>query len=190
MPVFHLLAGSNGAGKSTYADDVLIPVTGLPFINADVIAAQTWADPEPHAYEAAQFAEALRRQSLNLGQSFISETVFSHESKVALVSDASALGYIVNLHVVIVPVGLTVRRVHDRVRLGGHRVDEDKIRGRYERLWDYVAQAIRIADVTEVLDNSNAEEPFRVCAAFTKGVVTGPVEWPTWAPSPLVALTT
>lgn len=50
-----------GAGKSTYAHDVLTAATGLPFINA-------------------------------AAQSFITETAFSHPSKVTLLADASALG--------------------------------------------------------------------------------------------------
>ena len=62
MPVLHLLAGPNGAGKSTYVHDVLSPATVLPFINADEIAD---------------------------GSSFISETVFSHPSKIELVGSRS-----------------------------------------------------------------------------------------------------
>ena len=63
MPVLHLLAGPNGAGKSSYVHDVLAPVTHLPFINADVIAAQRWPDTQlEHAYEAARIAERLRRE--------------------------------------------------------------------------------------------------------------------------------
>lgn len=38
MPLLHLPAGPNGAGKSAYVRDVLIPVTGLPLINADEIS--------------------------------------------------------------------------------------------------------------------------------------------------------
>ena len=88
MPVLHLLAGPNGAGKSTYANRVLIPVTGLPFINADVIAQQQWPGAEAErAYEAASMAERKRRQLMGAGRSFITGTVFSHPSKVALVAD-------------------------------------------------------------------------------------------------------
>lgn len=156
MPVLHLLAGPNGAGKSTYVRDVLVPATGLPFVNADVIAAR---------------------------ESFITETVFSHPSKIALVADASALGYLVHLHVVMVPVELSVQRVADRVRDGGHDVPESKIRERHDRLWGFVANAVRIADAAEVFDNSSARHPFRLCATFVHGVPAGPTAWPRWTPS-------
>lgn len=51
-----------------------------------------------------------------MGSSFISETAFSYVSKVELLADASALGHLVHLHVILVPVDLTVQRVAERVR--------------------------------------------------------------------------
>ncbi|MDR0488241.1 MAG: zeta toxin family protein [Propionibacteriaceae bacterium] len=187
MPVLHLLAGPNGAGKTTYATRVLIPATRLTFINADVIAAQIWPDHESdHGYEAAQIAQEHRREFMERGESFISETVFSHTSKVDLLADASAMGYLIHLHVILVPLELTIQRVTERVRRGGHSVPEEKIRGRYARLWDYVGAGLKIADVGEVLDNSSARYPFRVCARFFHGSVIGTPTWPQWAPSVLL----
>ncbi|MGN6162028.1 MAG: AAA family ATPase [Marmoricola sp.] len=189
MPVLHVLAGPNGAGKSTYVDRVLTPATGLPFVNADLIAGEIWPGHEvEHAYEAAEMAELERRRAMNAGKSFISETVFSHESKIALLADASALGYLVHLHVVMVPVELTVQRVSERVRRGGHEVPEEKIRGRYERLWSHVAVAARVADEAEFFDNSSARSPFRPVARFAHGSPVGEPAWPSWAPEPLRAV--
>lgn len=182
MPVLHLLAGPNGSGKSSYVQDVLFPATGLPFVNADVIAAEQWPDAQAkHAYLAARLADAQRADLLAARTSFITETVFSHPSKIALVADASALGYLVHLHVILVPVELAVRRVTERVRRGGHTVPEEKIRQRYDRLYGHVAQALKIADVTEVLDNSSARKPFRVCATYLRGTLVGIADWPNWA---------
>lgn len=187
MPVLHLLAGPNGAGKSTYVRDVLAPATGLPFINADVIAAERWPDsPATHAYDAAHVAESERRARMAAGESFISETVFSHPSKTALLADASTLGYLVHVHVIVVPVDLAVQRVAERVRRGGHTVPEAKIRDRYDRLWRHIAAAITIADVTEVFDNSSPRDPFRPCATYLRGVLVGAATWPTWAPAALL----
>ncbi|NQX14788.1 zeta toxin family protein [Rathayibacter sp. VKM Ac-2857] len=189
MPLLHLLAGPNGAGKSTYVRDVLMPTTHLPFINADEIAAERWPGGEAeHAYEAARIAEARRREMLAAGESFLSETVFSHPSKVELLSDAVEAGYLVHLHVVMVPVELTVQRVLERVRRGGHVVPEEKIRARYERLWSHVRSAIPVADVVEVLDNSSAREPFRLCATFEHGTLVGGPQWPRWTPDALRAV--
>jgi len=38
VPLLHLLAGPNGSGKTTFKAYVLQPVTGLPFMNDDVVA--------------------------------------------------------------------------------------------------------------------------------------------------------
>ncbi|CAN5337767.1 zeta toxin family protein [soil metagenome] len=187
MPLLHLLAGPNGAGKSTYVHDVLVPAMRLPFINADEIAASQWPEAQAsHAYEAAQIAEVQRRERIAAGDSFISETVFSHPSKVRLVSDAAAVGYLVHLHVIMVPVELTVQRVRERVRRGGHAVPEEKIRERYDRLWGYVGAAIGIVDVVEIFDNSSARTPFRLCATYRHGVLIGVPSWPAWTPAELM----
>ncbi|BBH17106.1 ATPase [Nocardioides baekrokdamisoli] len=185
MPVLHLLVGSNGAGKTTYVNRVL-SASGLPFINADNIAAQLWPEAQAeHAYEAARIAESQRRAMMAAGESFISETVCSHQSKVILVSDASALGYLVVLHVIMLPVDVTVQRVAERVIDGGHAVPETKIRERYERLWDLVAQAAKVADEAHFFDNARASRPYRPCATMVHGSLVGQPEWPRWAPQVL-----
>ena len=118
--------------------------------------------------------------------SFITETVFSHPSKVDLVARASALGYLVHLHVVMVPESLAVARVAARVALGGHDVPADKVRERYARLWPLVATARDVADRATFYDNSRAARPFRVVAAYDHGRLVGRAGWPAWTPVSLV----
>lgn len=179
----HLIAGPNGAGKTTLATRVIAPATRLPFVNADVIAAQRWpAAQAEHAYEASQVAAEQRQDLIAARTSFITETVFSHPSKLALILDAQAAGYHVNLHVVLVPEGLTVARVSDRVRRGGHTVPEDKIRERYHRLWTLVAQGRVLAERTQVYDNSRAATPLRPIASYEHGRLVGSPDWPAWTP--------
>lgn len=185
-PVLHLLAGPNGAGKTTFVERVLAPSTGLPFVNTDAIAAQRWPGDEPErAYEAARVAEEQRSTLLAAGASFLSETVFSHPSKVGLVERAEALGYLVTLHVIMVPEETTLRRVEYRVAHGGHGVPEAKVRSRYARLWSHIAAARLIADRANFYDNSRASSPFRLVAVYGHGVAAGEPEWPKWTPAPL-----
>jgi predicted ABC-type ATPase len=185
-PVLHLLAGPNGAGKSTFVARVLQPVTHLPFVNADEIAAERWPGEElAHAYQASRAAADERRRLLARGESFITETVFSHHSKVALVTQAVSLGYLVNLHVILVPADLAVQRVAERVRRGGHEVPEDKIRERYARLLKLVVDARALADRSTFYDNSTAKHPFRVVATYERGRLVGTANWPAWTPTVL-----
>lgn len=185
-PALHLLAGPNGSGKSTFVAEILQPVTHLPFVNADVIATRLWPRAQAeHAYDASRAAAEERRRFLAARASFITETVFSHVSKVELVAQAAGLGYVVHLHVVLVPEDLSVARVATRVVQGGHDVPEQKIRQRYTRLWSLVATAGGFADRTTFYDNSRAANPFRVVATYERGRLVGAPVWPAWTPEVL-----
>jgi predicted ABC-type ATPase len=189
-PVLHLLAGSNGAGKSTFADALLIPRTHLPFVSADLIAARLWpedrAEQARRAPEVSQLAAEERERLMASSVSFIAETVFSHPSKLDLLRRARGLGYTVWLHVIMVPEGLAVERVADRVAAGGHTDPEDTVRGRYARLWQLVGQARDLVDRADFYDNSSLDAPFRRIAVYEYGHVVGRPDWPTWAPDALL----
>ena len=185
-PVLHIIVGPNGAGKSTLYDKVIGPVTHLDFVNADVIARENWPDePEARSYEAAELAAERRAVLINDRASFVTETVFSHESKLALLRDAIDAGYLVACHVLVIPVELAVARVANRAQWGGHFVPEDKIRSRYGRLWPLVVEAIGLVERAVVYDNSRPEAPFRVIAVFEHGAVLGEPDWPSWSPEEL-----
>ncbi len=185
-PFLHVLAGPNGAGKSTFVQTVLQPVTHLPFINADEIAALRWPGQEvEHAYEASVAAMAARDDALSHRRSFITETVFSHPSKVELIKQGRSAGYLVGLHVILVPEDVTVMRVKYRVAQGGHKVPESKVRERYRRLWDLVAEACGLADRCIFYDNTLASAPFRPVANYESGRLVGDPAWPAWTPPAL-----
>ena len=183
-----MVIGPNGSGKTTFVTEFLArELPGYGYVNADEIAQARWPDnPGAHAYEAAQVAAETRAQLIAGGRSFIAETVFSHPSKLDLISSAQEAGYQVVLHVMLVPEELAVRRVAYRVGAGGHDVPERKIRERYHRLWPLVAQAVSMADRAVVYDNSRIVGPVRIAAFFT-GLPIGGVTWPEWAPESMVA---
>jgi predicted ABC-type ATPase len=182
-PVLHLLAGPNGAGKSTLYEAVVGPATHLEFVNADAIAAARWPeDPSGRSYEASAVAADRRTELLGQRRSFVTETVFSHQSKLELLRAAMTAGYLVTLHVVMVPEGLAVARVTSRVASGGHTVPEQKIRMRYQRLWPLIAEAIKLVDNAFVYDNTRAKPAFRVVATFERGSLIGAADWPRWTP--------
>jgi predicted ABC-type ATPase len=185
-PALHLVAGPNGAGKSTFVRTVLQPVTHLPVINADDIAAQRWPGRESEqAYAASAAATAARDEALGQRRSFISETVFSHPSKLDLIAEAVSVGYLVSLYVVMVPEDVSVKRVEYRVAQGGHTVPETKVRERYRRLWQLVSVARELADHTTFYDNGRARTPFVDVAHYERGRLIGHATWPTWTPRAL-----
>jgi len=177
-----LVVGPNGAGKSTFVSKTLSRALspGIPFVNADVIAEQRWPDSqEEHAYAAARIAAETRAAMVEAGHSFIAETVFSHPSKLDLITEAQAAGFVVFLHTLLVTEDLSVARVAHRVAAGGHAVPEQKIRERHQRLWPLVAAAARRADSAVFYDNSEYSGP-RIVAQLASGVVVGQVRWPLW----------
>jgi len=100
------------------------------------------------------------------------------------VRTAIEAGYLVTLHVVAVPEGLAVARVKNRMENGGHVVPEDKVRGRYGRLWAHIAEAIELAGHALVYDNTTAATPFRHIASFERGALLWS-DWPVWMPEEL-----
>jgi predicted ABC-type ATPase len=188
-PVLHVLAGPNGAGKSTLVARVVQPTSGLPFINADEIAKLRWPGAEEqHAYDASQAAAQARDEALAAGESFITETVFSHPSKVDLITQAIGAGYDVRLHVIVVREDTAVERVAHRVAYGGHTVPEDKIRERYRRLWSLVVAAVPLVERATFYNNASSRHAFDIVATFVRGRPVGVPAWPLWAPPELIAL--
>src|ERR1700744_1831107 len=179
MKRLDLVVGPNGAGKSPFFELTLAPLLpGSAFVNADEIARQRWPDdPASHAYQAARVAAETRAKLIELGASFIAETVFSHPSKLELVDAAHAADYTVVLHVLLIPEELAVERVRHRVLAGGHAVPESKIRERPRRLWSLVARAVTRADTATVYDNSAVSGP-RIVAQFSGGDIVGAPSWP------------
>jgi len=179
-----ILAGPNGAGKSTFYDIVLRPRIKALFINADLIQREELGDPSmAAAYRAAAIAQSRRRQALERRISFISESTFSHPSKLDLIRDARAAGFrVVVYHINVRRPELSVSRVAQRVDEGGHDVPEDKIRERFERNQPLIREAVLLADHAFVYDNSGLNAPAQRVIAFREGrVIEASVDLPAWA---------
>ncbi|MEX2487715.1 MAG: zeta toxin family protein [Nitriliruptoraceae bacterium] len=186
MSRLDLIAGPNGAGKTTLYQRVIRPARpGLPFVNADLIARDRFPGNElANAYEAARIAARARQALIDARLDFCGETVFSHTSKVELVTTAAAAGYDVVLHVVMIPLGLSSRRVAARVAAGGHDVPSDKLASRYQRLWPLVVAAAPQCHRTVFWNNAVDDGPFEV-ASYRHGTADYPPRWPAWTPQPL-----
>lgn len=190
MPVFHLLAGPNGAGKSTLYRALVrdgILSADLAFINADLFERehlQHITDPVQSSQAARDWADAQRASKLAGGESFVSETVFSHESKLALIDEALAQDFVVALYVVALddPQRL-LARVQGRVQEGGHFVPPDKILTRYPRTLSHLSHAVRLVTVAYLYEGRDLEDggPFMVAMCEGAKVTIFADHLPCWA---------
>ena len=181
-----ILAGGNGAGKSSFYRTRLQPL-GLPFINADQIEAELFPEqanqPGHNSYAAARVAAAMRERLLRSGRSFCFETVFSHPSKVDFTAQARSAGYHIVLVVIhLTDVALNKARISQRVADGGHSVPDDKVEQRIPRLLQQLRSATPLCDEVYLLDNSSTDNPFIPVAR----VHHGQINWqskppPQWA---------
>lgn len=167
-----LLAGGNGAGKSTFYRTQL-QSRDLPFVNADILARQLYPDqPELHSYEAARLAEHQRKQLIKEGISFCFETVFSHPSKIDFIAQAKAHGYeIVLVFIHLQTVNLNQARVYQRVKEGGHNVPEEKVKNRIPRTLNNIQKVLPLCDHVYFLDNSIVDFPFEVLVEIHHGTI-------------------
>lgn len=170
-PSLILLAGPNGAGKSTLYQTRVAPSFAAPFINADLIQRDELRDASMQAsYRAAEIAAERRANLLEARKSFATETVFSHPSKLEIITGAQTRGYmVIVMHVGVDSPDLSVARVRGRTAEGGHDVPEDKIRSRYDRGQPLIRQAVLQADRGMIFDNSRLNTPPRLMLTFAAG---------------------
>lgn len=178
-----ILAGGNGAGKSTFYQMALAP-KGVKLVNADIIAKVINPDqPETVSYEAAGIAERIREALLRQGTSFCFETVFSHPSKIDFLATAKAMGYeIILVYIHLTSPELNEARVQQRVSEGGHNVPAEKIHARLPRTIRHIAAVLPLVDQARLLDNSCHDDPFQQVAIIQKGQCQWHIEpLPGWA---------
>jgi predicted ABC-type ATPase len=165
-----ILAGGNGAGKTTFYNLFLAP-NGIKLVNADIIAeAISPENPAKVSYAAANVAEQIRERLLQQGVSFCFETVFSHVSKIDFVANAKAQGYeIVLVYIHLDTSELNEARVYQRITEGGHSVPVDKIHSRIPRTMEHIGVVLPLVDEARLLDNSYRNNPFQQVACVKQG---------------------
>lgn len=175
-PVLFVLAGPNGAGKTTYFDHYLSPrIERLCFVNPDrlILAELGRAALTREETERGQaLADARRSELMRDRRSFVTESTFSHPSKLDLLRSARDLGYrVIVYHIGVESPEISVHRVAARVGEGGHPVPEEKIRARFARNRGLIREAVLTADAGVVLDNSSLRSPFKLLYSFASGLL-------------------
>ncbi len=135
MKKLYIIAGCNGAGKTTASYTILPEILDCrEFVNADEIArGLSPFQPEKAGIEAGRMMLKRIKNLLEAGESFAFETTLTTRSYVEFIEGAKNLNYqITCLFFWLDSEELAISRVATRVKEGGHHIPEEVIRRRYK----------------------------------------------------------
>jgi predicted ABC-type ATPase len=157
-----IVAGSNGAGKTTFAREFLPKEVDCPvFVNADLIAAGLSPfEPAAAAIRAGRLMIAEIESHVKEKRSFAFETTLSGRRYARMIPQWQDLGYRIKLvFLYLEDVRIAVERIRIRVRQGGHGIPENVVRRRYEAGWRNFQQLYKGLVDTWVLYDNSGETP-------------------------------
>jgi predicted ABC-type ATPase len=174
VPHLYIIAGCNGAGKTTASFTMLPEMLGCKeFVNADEIArGLSPFQPETVSFEAGRIMLTRISDLLKEQADFALETTLSTRSYRPLIAKAHHLGYkVVILFFWLESKELAKTRVRSRVRLGGHSIPEDIIERRYVRGLDNFFQIYRSICDGWIFCNNSDQNTSIVAKSDHSGVV-------------------
>ena len=158
MPNLYIIAGCNGAGKTTASYTVLPEALECrTFVNADEIAkGLSPFQPEMVAIQAGRIMLQRIDDLIARGQDFAFETTLSTKSYIQTIQKAKTLGYYVTLvYFWLNSPQLAIERVQKRVDAGGHHIPNEIVIRRYERgLINFFNLYLPICNCWILIDNS------------------------------------
>jgi len=164
LPRIHVLAGVNGAGKSSIGG-AAIREFGGEYYNPDeaardlMVANRVLSQAEANS-QAWQIGKSLLEKAIAAGLDFAFETTLGAHTIPALLLDAAKKG--VEVHVWYAGLstpGLHIARVKARVKKGGHDIPEADIRRRYEHSRLNLIDLLPHLASLHVCDNSLDADP-------------------------------
>ena len=162
LPKLYIIAGCNGAGKTTASFTILPEVLGCKeFINADEIAkGLSPFQPESVAMQAGRIMLARMDELLQKGETFAFETTLATKSYKQKIEWAQANGYEVTLLFFwLDSPNIAKERVAQRVAEGGHNIPLETIERRYYNgIANLFTIYIDIVDICYIFDNSEGRK--------------------------------
>lgn len=163
-PTLHVLAGVNGAGKSSIGESIYSSKTSRVF-NPDTVAKSIRAfHPDISATlanaHAWQIGKELLEQAIEQQKDYRFETTLGGNTIPRLISEAAEKGHRLHLWFCgLESVDLHLQRVRARREKGGHDIPEDKIRERWDSSRENLIRLLPQIDHLRVYDNSFEADP-------------------------------
>lgn len=157
-PIIYLIAGSNGAGKTTFATEYFPDYVGnVDFINADLIArGLSPFSPDRAAATAGRIVLQRIHALVQKRKSLAVETTLAGRTYATILRRMKDQGYRVHIYYLWIPnYKLAIQRIKGRVKQGGHGVPSRVVRRRFRRTLQNLFQVYdQLADYLLILDNS------------------------------------
>jgi len=161
QPNCYIIAGSNGAGKTTFATRFLPNYAAcVNFINPDLIArGLSPFDPDAALAKAGRLVLERIGEMGERKADFAFETTLSGRSYARVIRDLRTNGCRIHMFYLWIPgPELALLRIRERVQQGGHNVPDRDVRRRYGRTLDNLMNLYRpLLDTLRVFDNSTSE---------------------------------
>ena len=158
MPNLFIISGCNGAGKTTASMTVLPETLEChEFVNCDEIAkGLNPLNPDSAKVTAARLMLARIKKLISLDADFAIETTLATKPYHALVKHAQEKGYNIKLlYFWLQSPELALQRVAERVKNGGHNVEEHIVRRRYSAgIRNLFKLYLPVVDYFILIDNS------------------------------------
>lgn len=164
-----LLAGSNGAGKTTCAPNLPVEI----IINPDDIARKfDPAAPEKVALTAGREATRRMRDLIRQRRSFAIETTLAGQFHIQIAKAAKAEGWNIGLiYVGLENAEIAIGRIRQRTMAGGHRIPASDVRRRFDRGLHNLATMYHLADWVLLFDNSSVSPKMKRILEVRRGQI-------------------
>ena len=156
----YIIAGPNGSGKTTFANEFLPEYAKCPnFVNADLIAkGLSPFYPRTAAIKAGRLVLEQIRSLAEKNVDFAFETTLSGKSYVRLIEALKNKGYTINLFFLWIPnADFALGRIKDRVASGGHDVPAVDVKRRFNRgIYNFFKYYKPLSDTWLLFNNADA----------------------------------
>ncbi|MCL2627934.1 MAG: zeta toxin family protein [Oscillospiraceae bacterium] len=152
-PTYTIIAGVNGVGKSSFTGVLKKERSDLGFvIDVDKIAHERSCT----AIESGKIAINKINKCLQDMVSFSQETTLSGHRTAATIKEAKEKGYNIRLfYIALNSQSELLARIENRVRKGGHNIQEDDVERRFEKRFEDLIKILPFCDEASLFDNEN-----------------------------------
>lgn len=134
-----------------------------------------------NSYFSSVISSFIRYKLMENDASFTFETVMSSPDKIQFLKESKEKGYRTYLYYVATEdPEINISRVKNREKMGGHSVDEDKIRSRYWRSLELLMSAALQTNRAYIFDNSSHKETWIAEITDGKKLEMKTNSMPTW----------